>query len=884
MIQEGIAVTKPLTVIVTHDNTDFDALASMLGAAKIYAGALPVLPPRLNRNVRNFLTLCWDELPFILVEDLPKAPIGRAIVVDSQFLPSLKGMKDNISVHFIDHHPPARELPPGATFSTEETGANTTIFVQKIKERDVPLSPVEATLLLLGIHEDTGSLTYASTTATDVRCAAWLMDKGANVEVVRDFLHYPLSEAQRRLYDELFEHSRTFELHGQVVMVATASAPHYVEEISTLAHKLQNLFEPDALFLLVDLRDHLQMVARSTTDNVDVGNIAQQFGGGGHNRAAAALIRDQSMNESYARLLELLHAYARPTTTVRQIMSRGVPHTLTPDATVAEAAETMQRYGHEGFPVVEDNRVVGMLSRREIDKAMHHKLGNAAIKLYMRKGEIAVQPDDAVERLQVVMMEHGIGQVPVVQGDEVVGIVTRTDLINLWSKPAAPPRTAGIIQTMEEGLPSPLVALLRQIGQMAAQRDSALYIVGGFVRDLLLGSPTFDLDLVVEGDAIALARTLARTYGGRTRSHKRFGTAKWLIGPDQWRALGANDLDPRLPSSLDFATARTEFYTQPTALPEVERSSIKQDLHRRDFTINTLAVRLDNQHFGELLDFYGGEHDIKEGLVRVLHSLSFIEDPTRMLRAVRLEQRLGFRIEDRTEELIKNALEMIDRVSGERIQHELIFILQEKEPELSLFRLQELGILQQVHPALYCDEWLSAKYRLARQHASAPACTNLTENAEQTWKTITCLALLTFRLWPSEVEAVIERLKIHRAEAAVLRQVAELRARMPALQKPQRPSALYRLLAPYHDQTLSALWLAADDPVVRQKIERFCHTLRYVEPILDGHYLKEQLKLPPGPIYRQVLEMVRDARLDGKISSLEEEKELAERILKKTNV
>jgi tRNA nucleotidyltransferase (CCA-adding enzyme) len=884
MSKKGGVVTKPLTVILTHDNTDFDALASLLGAAKIYADALPVLPRRLNRNVRNFLTLCWDELPFYRVEDLPKAPVERAIVVDSQVLPALKGMKDDISAHFIDHHPLARELPPGATFFTQVTGANTTIFAQKIEERDIPISPIEATLLLLGIHEDTGSLTYSSTTPTDARCAAWLMDRGANVEVVREFLHYPLSEAQRRLYNELIEHGHAFDLYGQAVVVATASAPHYVEEISTLAHKLQNLFEPDALFLLVDLGDHLQLIARSTTDEVDVGAIAKQFGGGGHDRAAAALVRDQSLNESYARLLELLHAYVRPATTVRQIMSRGVPHTLTADTTVAEAAEVMQRYGHEGFPVVEDGHIVGILTRREIDKAMHHKLGNAAIKLYMHKGEVAVHPDDAVERLQAVMMEYGIGQVPVVQGDKVVGIVTRTDLINLWGKPTAPSREAEIIQTMEENLPPPLVALLRNSGQMAAQRDAALYIVGGFVRDLLLGSPTFDLDLVVEGDAIALAKALAQTYGGRVRSHSRFGTAKWLIGPGQWQAFGANEVDPQLPSALDFVTARTEFYTQPTALPEVERSSIRQDLHRRDFTVNTLAIRLDDQHFGELLDFYGGEHDLKEGLIRVLHSLSFIEDPTRMLRAVRLEQRLGFQIEERTEELINNALPMIDRVSGERIQHELISILQEDEPEPSLCRLQELNILQKIHPALHCDDWLSAKYRLVRQHAAAPVCAKAVGSDGQDWKTGTYLALLAFRLPPSEVEAVAKRLKIHGAEAATLRQVAELRDRIPGLQKPQRPSSLYRLLAPYSDQALSVLWIAVDEPPARQEIERFCHTLRYVEPAIDGHYLKEQFKLPPGPVYRQVLDAVRDARLDGEISSLEEEKELVERILKKPHV
>jgi tRNA nucleotidyltransferase (CCA-adding enzyme) len=198
--------------------------------------------------------------------------------------------------------------------------------------------------------------------------------------------------------------------------------------------------------------------------------------------------------------------------------------------------------------------------------------------------------------------------------------------------------------------------------------------------------------------------------------------------------------------------------------------------------------------------------------------------------------------------------------------------------------LQELNILQQIHPALHCDDWLSAKYRLARQHAAAPVCVEAPGSDGQTRQTVTYLALLTFRLPLPEVEAVVERLKIHGPEAEVLRQVARLRDWMPDLRKPQRPSSLYRLLAPYSEQALSVLWLAADEPSVRREIERFCRTLRYVEPVIDGHYLREQFELSPGPIYRQVLETVRDARLDGEISSLEEEKELVERILKKSKI
>jgi tRNA nucleotidyltransferase (CCA-adding enzyme) len=879
---------ESLTLIVTHENTDFDALASLLGAAKLYPEATPVLPRRLNRNVRDFLTLCWDQLPFVRVEDLPKAPIARLIVVDSQTAPVLKSVDEKTPTLFIDHHPLTRELPPWATFSTSATGANTTIFVQQVMKTKTPISSVEATLFLLGIHEDTGSLTYAGTTPADARCAAWLMEKGANVEIVREFLHYPLSAAQRDLYNQLVAHSHTLEIYGHVVIIATASVVDYIEEISTLAHKLRDLLEPDALFLIVNLGDHIQMVARSTADAIDAGAIAAQFGGGGHSRAAAALVRDQTLDEVHARLVELLHLYVRPAITVGEIMSSGAPHTLSPETTIAEAAEMMRRYGHEGFPVVEDGRIVGILTRREIDKAMHHKLGGAALKIYMHKGEISVSPDDAVEHLQTVMMKHGLGQVPVVKEGKIVGIVTRTDLINLWSRSQARSRARDVSQAMEEALPPPLYTLLRKIGQVATERGDTLYLVGGFVRDLLLGTPTFDLDLVVEGDAIALTRALAQTYGGRVRSHSRFGTAKWLIGNTQWKAMGAETTNGDLPSSLDFVSARTEFYAQPTALPEVERSSIKQDLHRRDFTINTLAISLDSERFGELLDFYGGEQDLKGGLIRVLHSFSFIEDPTRMLRAARLEQRFGFRIEERTEELIANALRLLSRVGGERIQHELILILQEQEPERVLRRLQELDILRQIHPALYCDDWLIAKYRLARQ-GTAPCCVDQEEADEKIQARdthhipyILYFALLTFRMTPAEVEALNARLKMRSEDAQILREVAELATKAAKLKEPRPPSAIYRLLIPYSAQALSALWIATDHPLVRESIERFCREFRYVEPAIDGHYLKKRFALRPGPIYRRLLETLRDARLDGQVKTFDEEEKLAEHLLQTT--
>ncbi len=863
-------MAREMEVILTHENTDFDALASLLGAAKLYPQAKPVVPRRPNRNLRDFLTLYWDELPFLQYDELPRGSIRRVIVVDAQVLPHLKGMNRKTEVHIIDHHPLSRELEEGMTYSGGDTGANTTILVEQISQANISLSPIEATLLLLGIYEDTGSLSYPTTTPRDLHCAAWLLEQGASLEVVNDFLHHPLTEEQRQLYNQLLENSQSFDFAGHSVVIATATVPDYVEEISTLAHRLRDIFDPAALFLLVEMDDHIQFVARSSSEAIDVAQIAAHLDGGGHGRAAAALIRGQTLFDTRQQLLDLLQEYIKPTVTVGQIMSYGV-HTLSPETSVAEAEEIMRRYGHEGFPVVEDGQVVGTLTRREIDKALHHRLGGAAIRLYMRAGDVSVSPGDSVARLQQVMMEHGLGQVPVVEDGEVIGIVTRTDLIKLWSTPPRErPRAVEIAQLIEQALPAPLLKVIQQASQTASQMGYSLYFVGGFVRDLLLGTPNLDIDLVVEGDAIKLARHLSRQIGGRMRSHARFGTAKLIFDKTQ------SDLSVPF---IDFVAARTEFYEHPTALPQVERSSIKLDLYRRDFTINTLAIRLDPEHYGELLDFYGGEQDLKDGLIRVLHSLSFVEDPTRMLRAARLEQRLGFKIEERTEQLIGNALGLLERVSGERIRHELCLILQEAEPEKGLGRLEDLGVLAQIHPALRCNDWLSGKYRLLREALEAG---DWRPGGGKQASPVHYLALLTYRLIPEELETLIRRLKITRDDATFLRGVSELRPIIPRLaEEDLPPSAIYRLLEPYSGQSIFLIWVASDLALIRQRLELYHRRLQYVKPEIDGAWLQER-GVEPGPIYRQILGVLRDARLDGQVSSLSEEEALFEKLLAET--
>ncbi len=423
-----------MQVILTHEHTDFDALGSLLGAHKLFPEAVPVLPRALNRNLRRFLVLYRGQLPFRDADALPRARIERAIFVDSQTAQFVRGMTPQTPVLIIDHHAREPDLPEHYVFEGERLGATVSLLVERMQPAGIELEPVEATLMLLGIYEDTGRLSYTGTRPRDLRAAAWLLEQGARLEVVDEFLDPELSEAQLALYDQLRATAETHQVHGQPIVIASAESPEPVEEISALAPRLLGLLDPAGLFLLVRLRGHVQLVARSTTDRVDVGAVAEALGGGGHRRAAAAVYRGEDLDLLRRRLLTALENSVRPPTRVAQLMSRGL-RTLPPSASIAEAEAAMRQHGHEGFPVVEEGRLLGLITRREVDRAIFHDQHKRPVAEHMRSGRVTVQPEDSLRQLRQRMVEEGWGQVPVVDDeDRLIGIVTRSDLLALWDR------------------------------------------------------------------------------------------------------------------------------------------------------------------------------------------------------------------------------------------------------------------------------------------------------------------------------------------------------------------------------------------------------------------------------------------------------------------
>ena len=881
-----------MLLILTHENADFDAVAAQFAAYKLYPEGLPLLSRRVNRNVNQFLTLYWDVLPFMRPGDWQRRRIERVLLVDTQSLPSVRGLHPSkTAVQVIDHHEPG-DLSLDWRYQLEKVGATTTILVEMLQKAGLSLTAVEATLLLLGIYEDTGSLTYDTTTKRDAAAVAWLLEQGAQLPVVRRFLNITLSTGQQNLYHQLQESAEWLELEGQTIVLTAAVCPEdFDDEISAVAHRLRDALSPDALLLLVQIRpNHIQLVARSASDRLDVAQIAQAFGGGGHSRAAAATITDRSLNEAVARLRALLPQVIKPAAKVAEIMSYGV-QTLTPDTSVAEAAVQMQRFGHEGYPVVDSDsgQLVGLLTRRAVDRALNHKMERQPISQIMRAGQVTVRPDDSIELLQRLMMVEGWGQVPVVTATpdhqqaghgRIIGIVTRTDLLNLLSTPVSPPEEQNFRRLLAHALPPALWSMVQIVSQAADELGMPLYFVGGLVRDLILGKSPVDVDMVVEGEAIKLARRLREQHGGEIHSHERFGTAKWLLDETVWQQLAPEKALTAVPQAIDFVTARTEFYTQPTALPEVERSSIKLDLHRRDFSINTLAIRLDGAHLGKLLDFYGGRRDLQQGIIRVLHSLSFIDDPTRILRAVRLEQRLGFTIEPRTAELLTAALPLLDRVTGDRIRHEIQLSMREANPAPIIARLAELGVLAQVHSQLSWSPAHAERFQRLQQLLRDPRWQPALE-AETPASALFALWLLPLPLPAQEMTMI--RLKVRKTTRDEVLDLSTLLDQLADLPETVRPSAVVAVIRPFRDQTLLTA-RAAVEPDGRSAawLDRYQQEWRQVKTATNGRDLLA-LGLKPGPRIGRILERLLTARLDGEISTDAEEQASLEEILTEDN-
>jgi tRNA nucleotidyltransferase (CCA-adding enzyme) len=855
------------TVITCHVNADFDALSSMIAASKLYPGSTLIFPGSQEKNLKNFFIQSATYLyNFVSFKDIDPSTVTRLVIVDTRQKPRVKHIaplleNPDIKICLYDHHPDSEEDIAGDVEVVKSWGSTTSIISEILINKKISLTDDEATLLGLGIYEDTGCFTFQSTTSHDFVAASWLLTQGMDLNMVSDLINRDLSAEQVSILNSLLESAITHKINGIDVVVTEVSLEHYVGDFALLAHKLLDMENIRVLFALGRMHDRIHIVARSRTTDVNVGKICSSLGGGGHSFAASTTIKHKSLTQVKDELFGLLYSQINPQILVSHLMS-SPSVTIEKNKTISQATEVMTRFGLKAIPVLEaqGGPCVGILEHQTADKAVSHGLGKIPMKEYMVTEFSTLNKGDDIYKVMEVIIGQRQRLIPIVEEDRVIGVVTRTDLINnIIKEPARIPesllpekkRERNVKKIIRDRLPQDIFSLLQKCGELSREMGYHLYIVGGFVRDILLDRDNLDVDLVVEGEGITYARRLALELGGRVRAHHKFQTAVVILENGQ---------------KIDVATARLEYYEHPAALPTVELSSIKMDLYRRDFSVNALAVHLNPDNFGKLVDFFGGQRDIKDKIIRVLHSLSFVEDPTRIIRAIRFEQRFSFRLGSQTEKLIKNAVDLniFHKLSGSRIFHELKMIFEENNPLGSIVRMENLGLLRNIHPLLKLTPTIN-KILLETEKVINWFQLLYTEEDVQTW-IIYLLGLLNITN-DAQTGIIFNRFNLSKKQEkeffALRGQISEAVARLYEWHRKQGTlSELYFVLNPLPVEGLIFLMARSQKEDLRKKISYFITQLRSTQTQLSGKDLKK-LGIEPGPVYAEILQKLKAAQIDG---------------------
>lgn len=848
-----------MQIIASHVNTDFDALASMLAAKKLHPQAQIVISHRQHSSVRRFLNIYRDTFDFVLDHEIDWKKIKELILVDvsdpKRVSPLTRELPlEDIKLTIYDHHESDQSGDNSKPGKVAKVGATVTLLVEEIIKRDISINPFEATLFGLGIYTDTGFFTYKHTTARDFQAASYLIERGLNLELIERFTEQRLEAEQQYVLDKLFTDTRTLEESGLQITLATAQFENVHSGLALVTEKLLDIKGTDAAIVVVEMKNQVIVVGRASSSRITLLPLLKKFGGGGHKHAGSATIKNKNHSEVLLEIKENLKRIVKPAVTAREIMNSPVK-TISPKVTIEEAGALMYRYEHSGYPVVEDGVLLGMITRRDLDKAIHHGLGHAPVKAYMTMEVITSSPTATLEEIQDLVIEYNIGRLPIVDKEKIVGIISRTDIIKAMHEEALLDDLGEIpnsnyknnIQTeMKQQLPRETFSLLSSIGSLADQAGIKAYLIGGIVRDIILSFSNDDIDIVVEGNGISFARQLYEKYGGELITHESFGTATWTH-----------------PSNIeiDIASSRLEFYERPASLPDVEQSSLQEDLYRRDFTINAMAACLNKKNFGHLVDPFSGRADIFSRRVRVLHNLSFVEDPTRIFRAIRFELRYEFKMDEQSEMLALHSIDRITDLSTDRIIAEVERLFQEHYPTSVIRRLFELEFWQQ---------FKVKKEKIQASNAHAKRLHSMYKNRENSGLKFKEPTWLSYFIIPFFQEGDYERAKqfaVTKEDKKYVKEIFRLIDIFPFTEK--NLENLHKDLHQISNEALCFLITSRPPKESRILLEYLQKRMSLSSTYVRGRDLQE-LGLKPGPYFSDLLLRLEAVILTGKVSNKDE--------------
>lgn len=864
-----------MKIVVTHIQPDFDAISSAYGALKLHHCNHIAVATNSEPNVYEFLKNSGSNIPIKRYSDKDieeVISIELLVITDCKLKKRLGKFASFLEkakkIIIYDHHPDYAKDIENAEYVVEKVGSTTSIVIEKLMENNIEISSFEASLLGLGIYEDTGLLTFESTTIQDIEAVGWLFKKGMQPSIISSFVKRDLSRSQVFILNELLLNLSIITISGLNIAISYATSDEYVDEVAYIVQRIMIMEGLENFFCLVSTGGRIVLVCRSRTKKIDTSLIAAQFGGGGHYGASSAIIKDLLLPEAIEKLKYIIRESVYPVKTVSELMNNPVKYVKS-DTSFQEAMDITMKYNLNNMPVVKNGKTIGIISRKDIIDGIKHNLNNVSINGIMQVEFDIVSPDTPFYEAEEIMICKGQKLLPVEKNNKLVGVISRTDLLRLMheeyilqnendlkiSNNIGLSRKRNLKGRLFEILPKNIVNILEDIGKLAEEENVQAYVVGGFVRDLIMKKQNFDIDIVIEGDAQKFARSYAHIKGGKSSIHEKFKTAVVVL-PDGFK--------------IDFASARTEYYMTPAAAPEVEEASIKNDLFRRDFTINSMAIRLDGKNYGMLLDFFSGQKDINEKKIRALHSLSFVDDPSRAFRAIRFAVRFDFEIGSHTERLIKHAesLNLFGQIVGQRLFLELKYILDENEYMKAIDIMKKYNLLRFFSEGLYIDEHIKENFN--RLESLISWYKIQIKDDIFLWQ---CrFMLLFYHLNFNNYKEMINRFnQSEKINSMLLDNYGKIHHIINEIKKAKElsPSKIYKIFENSSSDILlvvASILSESKKDIVKNYLTTYCN----VVTILKGDDLKK-IGVKKGPLFKEVLDELRNARLDGLVNDRKDE-------------
>lgn len=838
-------------------NTDFDAFASMIAAKKIYPDAQIVISDKQDNLVKQFLNIYRDMFPFQTEKQIAWEDVTDIILVDVSSLKRTghyenKLQKDKVNFIVYDHHPVNESTIDYAAGKIEPVGAAITLLIEELQQRKIPITAFEATIFGLGIYTDTGFFTFKNTTVRDFRAACFLMEQGMNLKMIKRFTDQQLDDEQQNLLEQLFVNTNIIKLDGLEIGISTYKHDRVIGGLASLTHKLLEMKDVAAMIAVVQMKNTVFIVGRARSERINLLPFLTKWKGGGHKQAGSATLKRTELSDIEQEVMANIELILQPAITAKQMMSSPVK-SISPETTIAEAGQLMYRYGHSGYPIVQDGKLVGIITRRDLDKANHHGLGHAPVKAYMTTNLITIKLNTTLEEIQNIVIRHNIGRLPVIDDEgKLAGIVSRTDIIKVLHEQAEQYKKetnektvikSNIKHEIESQLPKEILQILQDISRLASETDTKVYLIGGIVRDIILNKNNDDVDIVVEGDGITFAKSLQKKYGGELIVHEEFGTSTW---------------EHPFGLKIDVASSRLEYYDRPASLPDVEQSTLDEDLSRRDFTINAMAIHLSEERFGDIIDPYSGQEDIYNKKIRILHNLSFVEDPTRILRAVRFEVRFQFMMDEETEQFALQSIDQMNALSTQRIHHEMERLFKEDYPDQVIERLFELTFWQQFSVDEKAKERSIAHAKHLKDALKEMSASK--DKEENHW-----FLYFIVPFYQSEQLERCEAFALTKQHRKVLNEISDLK-RLNWLDNTTL-GEMHRKVHTYSDKAL--VFYIEQATQSSEKIKEYLRKRKKVNKLITADDLKE-LEIKPGPLYSEIFLEVEIATLDKRITSNEQ--------------